>query len=49
MGIVVVYHPCGLAFTKVLKFDVKIWAVDPCTPILTTLTAHIGDLLVSVL
>ena len=33
MGIMVVYHPRGLAFRKVLKFDVKIWAVDYCTPL----------------
>ena len=33
MGILVVRHPWGLAFRKVLKFDVKIFAVDPCTPL----------------
>ena len=32
MGFVVVYHPCGLAFRKVLKFDVENWAVDHWTP-----------------
>ena len=31
MGFMVVYHPCGLAFRKVLKFDAKIWAVDHCS------------------
>ena len=35
MGFVVVYHPCGLAFRKVLKFDVENWAVDHWTPPLT--------------
>ena len=29
------YHPCGLAFRKVLKFDVENWAVDHWTPPLT--------------
>ena len=33
MGFVVVYHPCGLAFRKVLKFDVENWAVDHWTPL----------------
>ena len=32
MGFVVVYHPCGPAFRKVLKFDVENWAVDHWTP-----------------
>ena len=32
MGFVVVYHSCGLAFRKVLKFDVENWAVDHWTP-----------------
>ncbi len=32
MGIVQVYHPCEMAFGKVLKFDVEFWAVDHCTP-----------------
>ena len=33
MGFVVVYYPCGLAFRKVLKFDVENWAVDHWTPL----------------
>ena len=33
MGFVVVYHPCGLAFRKVLKFNVENWAVDHWTPL----------------
>ena len=33
MGFVVVYHPCELAFRKVLKFDVENWAVDHWTPL----------------
>ena len=32
LGFVVVYHPCGLAFRKVLKFDVENWAVGPLNP-----------------
>ena len=35
-----VYHPCGLAFRKVLKFDVENWAVEHWTPPLKVETEY---------